>query len=101
MTGAALGVWTNTTDNITSTEGGTGTSASQNITVGNAPTIAISFDRSSLPLTWTTSLNFTVSNSAGNPALSGLAFTDTLPAGLSVADGTASACGGAPRSPKR
>jgi len=64
-----------------------------------APTIAKAFQTDPIRQTGcgsdTSVLRFTISNTAtGNQALSQLAFTDTLPEGLDVADGTYSVCGG-------
>ena len=59
------------------------------------PTIMNSFAASSIALNTTATLNFTITNpSANNSALTAVQFTDVLPAGLSVADGSASVCGG-------
>ena len=59
-----------------------------------APTIQKTFLTKPIAVGGTSSLQFTVSNTAaGNQALTGIAFTDVLPAGLSVSNGTAS-CGG-------
>ncbi len=59
-----------------------------------APTIAKSFT-SPIVKGATSTLTFTINNTAvGNQALTGVAFTDVLPAGLSVADSSASQCGG-------
>src|SRR5439155_5406752 len=43
VTGAASGQYTNTTGNVTSTNGGTGNTASANLTVASAPTITKAF----------------------------------------------------------
>src|SRR5262249_25447668 len=59
------------------------------------PVIAKAFNPAGIPVNATTSLTFTITNPAGNPgALNGVAFSDTLPAGLTVADATATICGG-------
>jgi uncharacterized repeat protein (TIGR01451 family) len=70
---------------VTSNEGGTGNTASASLTVVQPPTAGTSFAASSIPLNGTTTLTFTIGNPAGNTALSGIAFTDSLPAGLVVA----------------
>ncbi len=96
VTGAAAGQYTNTTGNVTSTNGGTGNTATANLTVASAPTIAKAFGAASIPLNGTTSLTFTITNPNTNVALTGVAFTDNLPAGLVVAtpNGLSNTCGG-------
>ncbi|HEY1939547.1 MAG TPA: hypothetical protein VGJ33_16575 [Candidatus Angelobacter sp.] len=103
VTGAASGQFTNTTGNVTSTNGGTGNTASANLTVATPPSITKAFGAASIPLNGTTSLTFTITNPNTNLALTGIAFTDNLPAGLVVAatpnlnntcGGTATAVGG-------
>jgi CSLREA domain-containing protein/uncharacterized repeat protein (TIGR01451 family) len=95
VTGIAAGTQNNTTGNVTSTEGGTGGTASASINVVAPPSIAKVFNPSSIALNATTSLTFTITNPAANAvALTGVAFTDTLPTGLTVANATATVCGG-------
>ncbi len=95
VTGITAGVQNNTTGNVTSTEGGTGGTASASITVETPPAIAKAFNPTTIALNGTTSLTFTITNAAGNPdPLTGVAFTDTLPTGLTVADSSATVCGG-------
>jgi uncharacterized repeat protein (TIGR01451 family)/fimbrial isopeptide formation D2 family protein len=103
VTGAASGQYTNTTGNVTSTNGGTGNAASANLTVATPPTITKLFGAAAIPLNGTTSLTFNISNPNTNVTLTGLAFTDSLPSGLVVAGtpnltntcgGTATAVGG-------
>jgi uncharacterized repeat protein (TIGR01451 family) len=95
VTGIAAGTQNNTTGNVTSTEGGTGGTASASINVVAPPSIAKVFNPSNIALNATTSLTFTITNPAANAvALTGVAFTDTLPTGLTVANATATVCGG-------
>ena len=96
VTGAASGQYTNTTGNVTSTNGGTGNTATANLTVATPPSIAKAFGAASIPLNGTTSLTFTIQNPNTNLALTGIAFTDNLPAGLVVATPNAlnNTCGG-------
>ena len=96
VTGTATGQYTNTTGAITSTNGGTGNTASASLTVGSAPAITKAFGAANIPLNGTTSLTFSLSNPNSGLALTGLAFTDTLPAGLVVAPtpGLSNTCGG-------
>jgi fimbrial isopeptide formation D2 family protein len=95
VTGTAAGPQTNTTGNVTSTEGGTGGTATASINVVAPPSIAKVFNPSSIALNATTSLTFTITNPAANTvALTGVAFTDTLPTGLTVANATSTVCGG-------
>ncbi|HSB09838.1 MAG TPA: HYR domain-containing protein [Blastocatellia bacterium] len=94
VTGATAGVKNNTTGNVSSTEGGTGGTASASITVVAPPTISKAFGTSSIALGGTTSLTFTITNPNTTVALTGVGFTDTLPAGLTVPDSSTSQCGG-------
>jgi hypothetical protein len=95
VTGIAAGLQNNTTGAVTSNEGGTGGTATASIKVEAPPSIAKVFNPSSIALNATTSLTFTITNPAANvDPLSGVAFTDTLPTGLTVANGTSSVCGG-------
>jgi uncharacterized repeat protein (TIGR01451 family) len=95
VTGTTAGTKNNTTGNVTSTEGGTGGTASASVNVVAPPSIAKVFNPTSIALNATTSLTFTITNPAANAvALTGVAFTDTLPTGLTVANGSATVCGG-------
>jgi uncharacterized repeat protein (TIGR01451 family) len=95
VTGTAAGQQNNTTGAITSTQGGTGGTASASIAVVAPPSIADVFNPTAIALNATSSLTFTITNpSANTVALTGVAFTDTLPVGLTVANATATVCGG-------
>jgi hypothetical protein len=64
------------------------------VTVLTPPTISKAFGASGIPLNGTTSLSFTITN-PNAVALTGLSFSDSLPAGLVVAtpNGLAGSCG--------
>jgi hypothetical protein len=59
------------------------------------PSIQKAFGASSIPLNGSTSLSFTVTNPNGSASLSGVGFTDSLPAGLVVSspNGSSGSCG--------
>lgn len=60
-----------------------------------APTISKSFSPDTIVKGADSTLTFVVNNTQpGNKALTGISFTDVLPAGLSVPDSVSSACGG-------
>src|SRR5207237_216478 len=68
----------------TSTEGGPSTTGNASLTVIGPPTISKAFGAASIPLNGSTSLTFTILNNNTTTALSGIGFSDTLPAGLVV-----------------
>jgi trimeric autotransporter adhesin len=94
VTGTAAGVDTNTTGAPTSTEGGSGTPASASITVVGPPSITKSFGSGTISLNASTPLTFTLGNSNTTVSLTGVAFTDVLPTGLTVSSATGTTCGG-------
>jgi hypothetical protein len=92
--GTTLGTFTNVSDPVISTPGGVGNTASATLIVANV-TIAKAFGAPTIPLDGTTPLTFTIHSTDG--AQTGVAFTDTPPAGLTVATPSAltNSCGGA------
>src|SRR5581483_2233070 len=82
---------------IDSTDAGNGNTSSASLTVINAPHVLKQFGASSIPLGGSTSLSFTLdSNGNQNLTLNGVAFTDSLPAGVVVAspNNLSNNCGG-------
>jgi uncharacterized repeat protein (TIGR01451 family) len=71
---------------VTSTSGGTGNTATASVIVALPPTISKNFGVVSLVPNGSTDLNFTIVNPNTNVTLTGLAFTDTLPAALTVSN---------------
>ncbi len=71
----------------------TGTKLTGCTAVGAAPTLTKSFQTSTIALNDPSNLVFTMGNT-NTTALTGAAFTDTLPTGLTVVDATSSLCGG-------
>jgi uncharacterized repeat protein (TIGR01451 family) len=97
VTGSTAGEKNNTTGVLSSTTFGAGaTSNTATITVLLPPAIGKAFGAGSAAPNASTSLTFTLSNPNGTVALTGIAFTDTLPPGLQIAatPGAASTCGG-------
>jgi hypothetical protein len=97
VTGTSVGSQVNTTSTISSTEGGSGAAATATVNVVAAPVqITKAFGASTIPLNGSTPLSFTISNPANNGSATGVAFTDTLAAGLVVStpNGQTGSCGG-------
>jgi uncharacterized repeat protein (TIGR01451 family) len=91
--GSAPGMQANTTGNITSTNGGTGGTATASILAGTPGNISMSFNPPSIPLNGTSELTISLYNpETSDTDLLGISLTDTLPAGLSVEDSSASVC---------
>jgi len=97
VTASAAGQYHNVTDTVTSTETGPNTTAagykSADLTVVAPPVIAKTFGSTFIYTGNTTPLTFTITN-PNSSAMSSIGFSDTLTAGLSVANGTFSVCGG-------
>ncbi len=96
VTGTTVGVMSNTTGAISATESGPGTTSNTaSITVIAPPSIAKSFGAASINVNATTTLSFTITNPNATVALTGVAFSDTLPAGLTVVNpnGLTGSCG--------
>ncbi len=90
------GLKENTTGAVSSTNGGTGGTAMDDLLVLSPPTIAKTFGAEVLPVGGTTSLQFTLTNPNPTGTLTGVSFSDALPAGLVVAtpNGLTNLCGG-------
>ncbi|HEY6968146.1 MAG TPA: Ig-like domain repeat protein [Candidatus Angelobacter sp.] len=96
VTSSQAGIYPNTSGNVSSTNGGTGNTASATLTVAAPPTIVKSFGQTSVAQNSTVAVSFTISNSNSTVTLTGISFTDNLPAGLVVAtpNQASSTCGG-------
>lgn len=98
VTGTTAGQYTNITSNITATQSGANTTASgygtDTLTVIAPPALAKGFSPSSIFVGNTSTLAFTITNPNASSALSGISFTDSLPAGLTVASSSSTQCGG-------
>jgi hypothetical protein len=93
VTGRVLarnGAVTLDTNSVTVCSGGTGGTGL------TPPTISKAFGAPNISLNGSTTLSFTATNPNSGPSLTGVAFSDTLPAGLVVAapNGLAGSCGG-------
>jgi uncharacterized repeat protein (TIGR01451 family) len=96
ITATTAGVKNNTTGNVTSNEGGTGSTASASVTVLSPPSISKAFGAANISPGGTTTLTFTITNPNAANQLTGVSFTDSLPSGLAVAStpGASTSCGG-------
>ena len=96
VTGSAEGQYDNVTGFIASAEGGTSTSyATDSLTVIAPPEVGKAFLPTSILTGDTSTLAFTITNPNRLIALSGIGFSDTLPAGVTLASsGPTPTCGG-------
>ncbi|MEE6257721.1 DUF7933 domain-containing protein [Plantactinospora sonchi] len=100
VTGTTGGTKVNTSSPVDSNESGPGAAASASVTVAAPvvapPTIAKAFEDATIPVGGTTTLDFTLTNPNTGTALTGVNFSDALPAGLVVAtpNGLTGSCGG-------
>jgi hypothetical protein len=97
VTASAAGTYVNTTSAVSSTNAGTGNTATATLIVTSAPpSISKVFGAASINVNGTTSLNLTISNQNPTTILNGVAFTDNFPAGLVVntPSGLTNTCGG-------
>ena len=86
VTVPTVGDYVNTTSTVTSTNGGTGTTASATLTVGRLG-IVKSFSPTTIAFGGTSTITFSISNSTG-AAVTGLTFSDILPSGMSLSSAT-------------
>ena len=96
VTGTTAGNYDNVTGFIASTESGVSTNyATDSLMVVAPPAIAKSFSPSAIMTGANSTLAFVLTNPNQQTALTGLQFTDTLPAGVTVANtGPTAICGG-------
>jgi hypothetical protein len=100
VTGTTSGTKVNTTGAVTAIESGPGATASASLAVGAAiaapPTISKALGATTIALNGTTSLTFNLANPNPATALTGVGFSDALPAGLVVStpNGLTGSCGG-------
>ena len=86
--GASAGTFTNTTGDLTSSAGNSGTS-SANLTVANdRPGFSKAFSSTAVRFGGRSTLTFTIDNSANSNFVFNLNFTDSMPSGMEVASPT-------------
>ncbi len=84
VTAASGGSYVNTSENVTSTNGGTGNTATDTLEVIDPPSISKTFDANPINAGGTSTLTFTITNPNTSAVLTGVSFIDNLPVGLSV-----------------
>ena len=97
MTSSVTGSYTNPTESVTSSLGTSPpATATLSVNAAGAPGFARVFSPDTIAQGGETQIVFTVDNTANLIAMTGMAFDDSLPAGVSVADtpGTDNSCGG-------
>src|SRR6185312_7743451 len=92
------GPYNNAAGNIVGTAHVTNAVTTTGLTVQGQPTLTKAFGVSNVGVGQVATLTFTITNPAGAPARSGLAFSDSLQAGLVIAatPNVVNSCGGAP-----
>jgi hypothetical protein len=95
VTSSTAGSAHNSTGTVSSNEDGTGNSDNETLAVVAPPSIASAFTPSTIGVGDTSALSFTITNPNASQTLNGIAFTDTLPAGLVVdnPNGVSAKCG--------
>lgn len=95
VTSASNASYLNTNGAVTSTNGGTGNTASATLVVHAPPTVAKSFNPNPANVNTASQLTITLTN-PNTSAMTAAAFTDTYPAGLvnATPPGAATTCGG-------
>ena len=96
VTSSTVGAAVNTTGDLTSSAGNSGTaSATLTVTAAPAPSFSKAFGAGAFEQGGSTSLTFTIDNTAALIDATALAFTDTLPTGMTVATppNSSSTCG--------
>lgn len=94
---AIAGIYNNTTGSVTSTNAGTGNTASATLTAAVLPPTLNwkRFSPSTIQIGGTSTLSIKLTNPNTTTALTGLSFTDTFPGGVTLASApSASQCGG-------
>jgi len=86
VTSSTVGVHTNTSGDLTSSAGNSGTAADDLTVAAERPGFSKSFSPGAVSFGGRSTLTFTIDNSANQSLASSLAFTDNLPAGMTVAD---------------
>ena len=83
---SAVGSYVNNAANMSNISPGMTNSVNATLTVNNLPTLTKAFSSATAGIGQTSTLVFTITNPATAPLRTGLAFTDTLPAGLTIAN---------------
>jgi uncharacterized repeat protein (TIGR01451 family) len=81
VTSSANNTYTNITDVVSSSNGGTGSTASADIIFSPKPTIDKSFSVATIPINGTATMSFVITNNTA-AAITGMSFSDTYPANL-------------------
>jgi uncharacterized repeat protein (TIGR01451 family) len=83
---SSVGTYVNNAANMSNISAGMTNNVNATLTVNNLPTLKKAFAGPNLALGQTSSIVFTITNPATAPLRAGLSFTDTLPAGLVIAN---------------
>jgi uncharacterized repeat protein (TIGR01451 family) len=98
VTTSTVGNAVNTTGNVSSTNGGTGNTATATLTVNalQPPSIAKAFSPTTIEAGGVSTITLTITNPNVSTALTGVAVTDNLPSGMTVAapPNATNTCGG-------
>ena len=85
VTGSTLGLYFNITGDLTSSAGNSGTASDDLNVVATLPGFTKAFSPSTIQQFATSTLTYTIDNSANAARIGNLDFTDTLPTGLVIA----------------